>query len=311
MKYKVEKTGKGGISAKIVADSVNTNGNRIITYELEYHRYIHGEVMTHRLFSRNAMSSRAVPVTKMISQANTTPIHFGKNQSGMQADNEHENITFGKEVWDNAKTDAILHANVLAGAGFHKQVVNRLLEPFQMMKIVLTATEFENFFWLRCDKDAQPEIQELARLMFECRKESEPELLVAGEWHTPYVEHIQCKNGFIYSVDGYTEISDKEAVAISSSCCAQVSYRGIDNSYEKAMSVYDRLGVGKEGKIHASPFEHVATPMKVTTYCQQVEKWEDLFEKGVTCVDTEGCFWSGNFKGWIQNRQLLANHTKW
>ena len=308
--YKVEKVGKGGISAKIVADSINSNGNRITTYELEYHRYIHGEVMTHRLFSRNAMSSRAVPVAKMIEQSNTVPIHFGKNQAGMQADFEHEDIEAGKEFWEEAKHNAIETAANLTALGFHKQVVNRLLEPFQMMKIVLTATEFENFFWLRCDKDAQPEIQELAHLMFECREESEPELLKAGEWHTPYVEHFRASDGdalLEYHVANVA-VTAEEAIAISSSCCAQVSYRNIDNSFEKAMKVYERLGVGSN-KIHASPFEHVAKPVE---FFEEPHPADEYFmQDGVTHVDRYSNPWSGNFKGWVQHRQLLDNHTKW
>ena len=307
--YKVVKEGKGGISAKIVADSVNDNGNRVTTYELEYHRFIHGEVMTHRLFSRNAMSSRAVPVSKMIEQSNTTPIHFGKKQSGMQADHEHEDVAGGKQVWENAREDAIHHATLLEQRGYHKQIVNRLLEPFQMMKVVLTATEFENFFWLRCDKDAQPEIQELAGLMYEALKESTPEKLKVGDWHTPYVGHLPCMNGFVYTVDGYTSITQEEAIAISSSCCAQVSYRNIDNSFNKAMAVYERLGVGGN-KIHASPFEHVATPMRKTEM-DYTDAEEGINEDGVTHMDTEFQYWSGNFKGWIQHRQQLDNHTKW
>ncbi|CAH9014440.1 putative FAD-dependent thymidylate synthase [Vibrio phage 277E43-1] len=320
--YKVEKFGKGGISAKIVGDSVNYNGNRVTTYELEYHRYIHGEVMTHRLFSRNAMSSRAVPVDKMIEQSNTIPIHFGKNQAGMQADYEHEDIETGKEFWEEAKHNAIETAANLTALGFHKQVVNRLLEPFQMMKIVLTATEFENFFWLRCDKDAQPEIQELARLMFECREESKPELLEAGEWHTPYVQYVTHGSGLKGYFDNEgNSLTIEEAIAISSSCCAQVSYRSIDNSYDKAMKVYERLGVG-DNKIHASPFEHVACPMVYTNSfdhtrayinkpTKELTQKDTEWEKGVTHCDRNMNLWSGNFKGWIQHRQLLDNHTKW
>lgn len=319
--YKVEKVGKGGISAKIVADSVNSNGNRITTYELEYHRYIHGEVMTHRLFSRNAMSSRAIPISKMIDQVESSPaipIHWGAKQSGMQANNECDNTVldncgepFSREDWWKfAMEEAIMNAEAFDEAGYHKQIVNRLIEPFQMMKIVLTATEFENFFWLRCDKDAQPEIQELANLMFECREESEPELLKAGEWHTPYVEHFRASDGdamLEYHVNGLA-VTEEEAIAISSSCCAQVSYRNIDNSYGKAMKVYERLGVGGN-KIHASPFENVTVPMEHTNISSLPEGCE--WEKGVTHCDRNGDFWSGNIKGFIQHRQRLEGHTKW
>ena len=334
--YKVVKEGKGNIVARIVADSKNTNGGRITTFELEYHRYIHSEVMTHRLFSRNAMSSRAVPVKKMIEQVENspaTPIHWGAAQSGMQAAAECNNdinhySTGGRnegeyapqEYWELLAGTMASCAGEMLSAGYHKQIVNRILEPFQMMKVVLTATEFDNFFWLRCDKDAQPEIQELAGLMYQAMEESNPELLKAGEWHTPYVDHERREGELYYIVDeDYRHVTQEEAIAISSSCCAQVSYRNIDNSFDKAMNVYERLGIGGEGKVHASPFEHTATPMKFYTGLDvahnklkvgdDINQDTELWETGITHLDREDNFWSGNFKGFVQHRQLLENHT--
>lgn len=316
--------GLGGIKATAVADSVNSNGDRITTFELEYHRFIHGELMTHRLFSRNAMSSRAVPVKKMIEQVRNypaTPIHWGKNQSGMQAQEELTGLELQQAIteWKLASVSAADHAERLCAIGGHKQIVNRLLEPFQMMKVVLTATEFGNFFWLRLDTDAQPEIQELARCMFEVMGQSTPEHLSVGEWHTPYVRHVPHQGGIDYYSEGTspydTDISGEkrldieQAIAISSSCCAQVSYRSIDASFDKAMSVYERLGVGSN-KIHASPFEHIGTPMDYD-YLEDVNVENAPWPHGTTHMDRKGDFWSGNFKGWIQHRQLLENHTKW
>lgn len=320
--YKVVKEGKGGIVARIVADSVSEFGNRITTFELEYHRFIHAEMLTHRTFSRNAMSSRAVPVKTLIEQVRNspaTPIHWGKNQAGMQAQEEIKGKitasiggiyfdTTPKDLWKEVSEVAAKYAEEMSNAGLHKQVVNRLLEPFQMMKVVLTATEFDNFFWLRLDPDAQPEIQELAKCMYEAIQESEPELLEAGEWHTPYVAHScdYAGDGILtYVVDGM-DVSKEEAKAISASCCAQVSYRRLDNTYDKAMSVYERLGVGGN-KIHASPFESVATPMTCTNISNLPEG--TVWEEGVTHVDADGDFWSGNLKGFVQLRQLLPNHT--
>lgn len=308
--YKVVKIGENNITARIVADSISEDGNRITTFELEYPRFIHSELMTHRLFSRNAMSSRAVPIDKMIEQVQkspATPIHWGINKSGMQASAEHEDVEMCENTWKAAAQMASMSAEILKSKGLHKQIVNRVLEPFQTMKTVLTATEFENFFWLRLDEDAQPEIHELSLCMKSAYDESDPELLKAGEWHTPYVKHKRYPEELIYKVNGVS-VNVKDAIAISSSCCAQVSYRNIDNSFEKAMKVYERLGVGGS-KIHASPFENVATPMSYTniTDIPQDSKWEE----GVTHCDRDGCFWSGNFKGFVQHRQELENHTKW
>lgn len=297
--YKVTKEGKGCIVARIVADSISSSGKRITTFELEYPRFIHSELAVHRHFSRNAMSSRAVPVSKMIEQVRDNPaipIHWGKNKSGMQASEELES---GETWWRSAAASAAQEAGYLEQRGYHKQIVNRLLEPFQVMKTIVTATEYDNFFWLRLDPDAQPEIKELAEQMYEAMQESTPELLKAGEWHTPYVEHFRASDGdasLEYIVDN-VGVDVGVAKAISASCCAQVSYRRLDNTYDKAMSVYERLGVGGS-KIHASPFEHVATPMDGY-----------YWEMGTTHKDVEGELWSGNLKGWVQLRQLLPNHT--
>ncbi len=308
--YKVVVEGKGIIVARIVADSVNKNGNRITTFELEYHRFIHSELMTHRLFSRNAMSSRAVPVSKMIEQVRNnpaTPIHWGKNQAGMQADNVlmDKSLDNAKRQWRQSAIYAASQAEVMSNIGAHKQIVNRLLEPFQMMKTVLTATEFDNFFWLRCDPDAQPEIQELANCMFEAMNQSQPEVLESGQWHTPYVEHVFKGGKFeTYCLTDEDDniiklLTEEEAKAISASCCAQVSYRTLNNTYEKAMDIYSKLASGR--KVHASPFEHVAKPMSDNPH----------HENGVTHKDIVGNYWSGNFKGWIQLRQTLDNHVCW
>lgn len=309
--YKVVIEGKGNIVARIVADSINKQGNRITTFELEYHRFIHSEIMTHRLFSRNAMSSRAVPVSKMIEQVRNspaTPIHWGKNQAGMQANTELEDWSLenAKRQWRQASIYAAGQAEIMSTIGAHKQIINRLLEPFQMMKTVLTATEFDNFFWLRCDPDAQPEIQELANCMLEAMKQSNPEFLKSGQWHTPYVDHWngveehQEDFGYMISECGKSQmVTEEEAKAISASCCAQVSYRTLNSSYEKAMDIYNKLASGR--KVHASPFEHVAVSMSDSP----------SHDDGVTHRDNIGCYWSGNLKGWIQLRQTLDNHVCW
>lgn len=321
--YSVVVEGKGGIVARIVADSINEQGNRITTFELEYHRFIHSEIMTHRLFSRNAMSSRAVPVSKMIEQVRNnpaTPIHWGKNQAGMQAKEELQDwsVESAMRQWKQASAYATGQAEILNTIGAHKQIINRLLEPFQMMKTVLTATEFDNFFWLRCDPDAQPEIQELASCMFEAMRKSKPEKLKVGQWHTPYVDHWVGVEGhedefgyLIYENDKPKMVTLEEAKAISASCCAQVSYRSLNNTYEKAMDIYKKLASGR--KVHASPFEHVATPMEYPNHSQfpDLAMEYSALEDGTTHCDVEGKAWSGNFKGWVQLRQTLENHVCW
>ncbi|QXL90360.1 hypothetical protein [Salmonella phage NINP13076] len=319
------------VVARVVADSISPQGRRITTFELEYPRIIHSELMTHRLFSRNAMSSRAIPIKKMIEQVQTDPampVKFGKNQPGMQDAGEHDaqlgDGYSAEDWWKLAGLSAARFAAEFADAGYHKQIANRLLEPFQRMKTVLTATDFENFWWLRVDKDADPTIYALAEAMKKEFDESLPEILEPGQWHTPYVDHVY---GFGHGEDdacifeGYCVLDEnnipvmltvEEAKAISASCCAQVSYRVLNNTKEKALDIYGKLLSGN--KVHASPFEHVATPMKgeFSQYGYDpsinLAEYPVSWEEGITHVDRKGRLWSGNYRGWIQLRQLLPNN---
>lgn len=292
------------IKATIIADSVSAHtGQRITTFELEYHRYIHSELMTHRQFSRNAASSRAIPIDKMIEQVHANPAvptHWGLNQAGMQAKDVQADRDACEEAWHTARCAAMFHAYKLQLLGLHKQIVNRVLEPFQMMKTLVTATNFDNFFNLRCHKDAQPEIKMLADKMYQAMQESKPEVLEAGEWHTPYVRHSRNVDGqLIYLITNETELPSivdvETAIKISCSCSAQVSYRKNDTSLEKAMAIYDKL-VNSE-PVHASAFEHCATPI-------DIESTSD----GITHFDVNDVPYSGNFTNWVQFRQTIPDH---
>lgn len=303
------------ITAKIIAHSKSVvSGKEIVTFELQYPRFILAELNTHRLFSRNSASSRAIPVAKMIEQVRhdpAMPVHWGKNQPGMQAKEELEGESYWetKRQWWLAGDNAADAAQAMQDAGAHKQIVNRILEPFQMMKTVLTATEFDNFFWLRKHADAQPEIKLLAERMWEALQASSPVNLEAGDWHTPYF-------GAGYWLEG-CGVPLEDALAISSSCCAQVSYRKLDDSLEKAKYIFDKLIESKP--CHASPTEHQATPMQQGgefldeggEYSLNCPHSTDCWEEGITHSDREGNLWSGNFKGWIQHRQLIPENVCW
>jgi len=302
--------GKGGISATIVADSISEAGQRITTYELEYPRFIHSEFMTHRQFSRNAASSRAIPIAKVIEQVENNPampIHWGKNQSGMQAKEEVDNPQGAVDDWGFASSVAVSEAKQLVARGLHKQIVNRILEPYQFIKVVCTATEYENFFYLRNHVDAQPEIAELAECMQRAREDSDSVILKPGEWHLPYIDLYRCPEfGNVFYSVGEDDLSIEDAIKISASMCAQVSYRKSDQSLEKAFMIHEQLVTMKP--VHASPFEHQATPMARDNVGSQLGKLE-RYENGFTHMDINGDFWSGNFRGWIQNRQLIKGHV--
>ena len=298
------------VSAKAIKDSISPDGVRITTLELEYPRIIHSELMTHRVFSRNSASSRAIPVSKVIELVESNPampVHWGKNQAGMQAKEELDDLKKEavRQLWLEAAKQAVSIAKVMADIGGHKQVVNRILEPFQHMKVVVTSTEWANWDWLRDHPDADPTIHALAKEMKRVRNESTPEELFYGEWHLPYVNSERSK---VYAERNYFDehgepITLEQARMISASCCAQTSYRKQDGSLEKAEDIFKKLVESEP--CHASPVEHQATP------AERSDTRLEMFEEGVTHRCKDYWTWSGNFRGWIQFRQLLPNNAKY
>lgn len=248
-------------SAKIIADSVGLYGgsrSRLITLQLRYPRLVHSELMTHRVFSRNASSSRAIPVAKMIEQVRNDPAApyvWTTNKPGMQGDivTDPELIAKYDQMWIEAANQAADNAEVLMGEGLHKQVVNRILEPFQWISVIVTSTEWANWFELRNHKDADPTIKRLAEVMENAINDSTPISLREGEWHLPYVSQEE-KNALPIAT----------LVKISAARCARVSYLTHDGEFpdvDKDIALYERL-VGSR-PLHASPIEHQARVLSV------------------------------------------------
>ena len=286
------------IKATIIQDSIY-DGRRILTFELEYPRFIHSEFMTHRVFSRNAASSRAIPIAtmhKQILDSPAMPFAWGKNQPGMQAKENlpPEHTEIAKQYWKLACKDAIHWSKALADTGAHKQIANRITEPFMTMKTIVTTTELSNWFDLRNHEDADPTIHELARVMLEALDASVPMKLALGEWHLPYIHRDVTAGIMVYSTNGNV-LSLEDAIKVSASCCAQVSYRKNDDSLDKALMIFDKL-INSTPR-HASPVEHQATPID--------DEDDEVWLPGVTHIDKYGNQWSGNFRGWVQYRQLI------
>src|SRR5580693_3942450 len=182
-------------SARVLLDSRSPSGARLTTLEVRYPRFIHSEMMTHRVFSRNAASSRAIPIKKMIAAARedpALPVYWGRNQTGMSA---REAVAPDVEAraraeWQAALEDALRHAERLAAKDIdlHKQLVNRLLEPFAWITVIITASEWSNFFTQRCHPDAQPEIKHVAELMLDAYRRSTPGVVPDGGWHLPLIQ---------------------------------------------------------------------------------------------------------------------------
>lgn len=262
------------IKATVIEDSIGEHGIRLTTFQLAYHRYIHGELMTHRVFSRNASSSRAIPVMKIIAQVwndPVIPVHWGANMPGMQAKDELKGWrkAVARGLWKGAAKVACCFAYGMVKAGLHKQVANRILEPWQQMHVIVTATELDNFFILRNHPDAQPEIRVLAERMLQVLGASWPVTRKIGDWHLPYITDAE---------RAAYPLSD--LIKMSAARCARVSFLTHDGQNPdpvKDVALYRRL-VGSV-PIHASPVEHQASPF------------------------TAANDWGGNFRGWHQHRQ--------
>jgi hypothetical protein len=300
------------ITARILADSVAPNGQRMTTMEIEYPRFILAELNTHRMLSKNSASSRAIPVKAMHEHIRTNtagPVHWGVNQPGMKAKEtlDPSDTVEALLIWEQARDSALDFAMQLADLNLHKQVTNRITEPWMTMKTVISGTEWANFFWLRAHADAQPEIHELAVKMWNAYNKSTPQLLQPGEWHLPYVKSHRLSSGELIYLDAtHTPITTKQGRVISASCCAQVSYRKSDDSYAKAEKVFRMLIESQP--CHASPVEHQATPMDLDS----MDKYDPAcWEPGVTHVSANGDLWSGNLRGWIQFRKLIAGEAQW
>lgn len=241
------------ITSKVIADSISDDCPRLTTMQLRYPRFIHAEFMTHRVFSRNASSSRAIPIDSVIKDIENdpaSPILWGANQSGMQSGDEiiEPNKQLAKNLWEVFRDQSLINARKLAKTGLHKQHVNRLLEPFQHINVLVTATEWENFFALRDHDDAQPEIKSLAKSMRDSMYCSSPKKIVLGDWHMPYVSSDDLNDGYEY------------AKKLSAARCASVSYQTVEGkpmTQLRALKVFNSL---TGNPLHASPFEHIARP---------------------------------------------------
>ena len=301
------------ISAKIIAHSITSWGVDLITVLARYPRFIHAEELTHRILSstpdmiieindgvmydrnlsRNASSSRAIPVSRLIDDVlrdTAMPIHWGKNQRGMQAVEEHDEPVyidgqaFTREfAWLVARDRAIEVARAYDAAGDHQRVDHRRRRPITHINVLITATEWSNFFELRDHKDAQPEIQALAKAIRQEIDCSTPEILDAGQWHLPFVTDYEKE---------WLDLETQKKISVAR--CARTSYlthEGTKPTVTKDLKLYDDL-VGAR-PLHASPAEHQATP-----------------DKEIRDVTTATTSWEapelhGNFQGWVQHRKII------
>ena len=241
-------------TAKVLCDSLNPKGVRLTTLELYFPRFILAQLNTYGMFSRNAQSSRAIPVARLIQMVKDDPVvpSFGENQRGMVAGESLDGTRAirSQSIWSVAMNNAIAAAESMNALNVHKEAVNRLLEPFAHIRVILSATQWNNFFRQRLAHNAQPEMQALARAIKEAMDASAPRQLKAGEWHLPLIDER----------DAGMSIDD--LVKLSTARCARVSYLTHDGKRDPSadFALYDFL---KE-HLHLSPFEHPAKALNDT-----------------------------------------------
>ena len=271
----------GCAKVNIIKHSVSGEGIELVTLHARYPRMIHSEIMTHRAFSRNGRSSRAVPTMTLVQEDPYYP-KFKKNQPGMQAGDYLDEETQAKAtaIWERMVRACNTGAKNLQRIGVHKQWANRPTEWYGYIDVLISSTDFNNFFTLRDHADAQPEINDVAEAIRKSISGSTPNHVESWEWHLPYITNEELEE---YPID----ILQKVSVAR----CARVSYKPFDGKadVESELARYTRLVAAKP--VHASPTEHVATPdirvVKVWAYPEQ----------------------HGNFRGWRQLRHMIPGNT--
>lgn len=309
-------------------NAVDPDPNRkLATVLTRYPRWIHAELMTHRAFSRNAASSRAIPVTKMIRSVlddPAVPLFWGKNQKGMQASEECTsdiNLETGpmgvssvlsrEEAWLHEMRRSVAAAGAFAAAGYHKQVVNRLLEPFMHITVVISATQWSNFFALRIHKDAEPHIRLLAEKIKAAIDGAPVQVLKPGSWHLPFVTdedkaeaaRLEFDDGeetrrVATGVPAWEWYGIRRLIKISVARCASTSYKtvdGFDMTPERAAEIHDKLVAS--APMHASPCEHAARAAGRTWLRGDVSEWIDRDQHR-------------NFVGWCQYRASLPGECQ-
>jgi hypothetical protein len=305
--------GQPQMQAQVILASSTALGPPIYTVRGRMPRMIWPEALTHRKFGRNARSSRAVPIKTMIEEISTVPFvpwHWGKNQKGMQADEECNTLLSNlpwqggdddqwtrEESWIHASKIMIGVAEAYDVAGYHKQVVNRLLEPFMWIDVIITSTDWANFEWLRDHSDAEPHLQDWARLCMEAIRTCEVTELSPDEWHLPYITGEDTDAAYMEfgeTIEG-EHLGWEWLRQLSANRCARISYKPFDGdaSYEREMQRYESLI--SSDHIHASPMEHQATP----------DKWVEPHNPYEGKAHWLSPHLHGNLDGWIQYRKLI------
>ena len=270
---------------EVIADSISPQAVRLTTLAVTLPRIVLAELNTHRMLSRNSASSRAIPIQRMIDKVMVDPFipfYWGANQKGMQAVVEIDAASQqqAERTWLLARDVAVEQALRLSALGVHKQLANRLLEPWLYTTVLVSATDWDNFYGLRCHPDAQPELRRAAEMMRDAMTVSTPRQVTYGAWHVPYARDEDATVAAtaldnVWSDDVTPQIYAR--LLLSAARCARVSYDASASVREQTEDIALAKRLASSG--HWSPFEHIATPTRRLGY-------------------------SANFWGWCQLRRL-------
>jgi hypothetical protein len=285
--------------AKIIADSISPHGVRLTTMEIQIPRIVLAEFNTHRMLTRSSASSRAIPIEKMLRRVEEDPYipeQWDRNGAGMQGHGliEGAEAVACVDAWMLARDKAIDSAKDLLALGVHKQWANRVLEPFLWHTVIVTATEWSNFYNLRCHPAAHPAIRNTAEAMRGAMQAGTPTRLEFGQWHLPYIDER----------DDGTRTADK--IKLSAARCARVSYLTHDGIRDPQadISLHDDklLGIG-----HMAPLEHPARPLAPT---YDDANLIETLTGGIGSLHPDDMqparYFVGNFRGWVQHRKTIA-----
>ena len=288
---------------KILKDSIGPAGVRLTTWQLTYPRFVHAELMTHRVYSRNSASSRAIPVGTMLERIENNPalpVFWGKNQKGMQASEEltGEPLIRAKTVWEMLRRTTSSAVRMLQHEtiDLHKQIANRAIEPWMFITVIVSSTSFTNWFRLRHHKDAQPEIKWVAEDMLPKYKASTPEVLEDGDWHMPMLD-----DRAVLEAEGY---DIEQLKAVSAGRIARVSYLTHDGVRDPKKDIELGQRLGTQNPPHMSPLEHVA--QAITR-----DEWQHMVDLELRAARQNNELFNpmklGNFVGWYQYRKEFRN----
>lgn len=255
------------IEVKIIKYSESAvTKKRIATFVIRAPKFIQAHINSHRALSRNSASSRAIPAKRIrtnVLHSPFVPVYFGENKSGMQSGDALKGFKLwcANKIWLWARYVPVLFHWFGEKVGIHKEVVNRLIEPWLVVNIVLTGTEWSNFITLRSNKAAQPEMQVIASKIDELLKNTAPQILQLGQWHLPFIQNNE------------VGLDLDQQKKISAARCARVSYKlfdGKDSNIDADINICEKL----ISSGHWSPFEHQAEALDNTNRSANFVGWK-------------------------------------